>query len=198
VLVLELTAEVGPDLVDIQTVTLQPALTELTFATDPTGLALTAGWETAAAPFSLMVVQGATLELSAPEEQELDGQAYIFDSWGHGGAATHTITVPATAATYTASYISPPAAGTVAGSVFCNASGGLLEPVPQSLVSVAGLSATTNSQGQFSISAVPPGDHLLTATGGTSQCGPGSVPVTVDADDITNVSVFLSGGGGDT
>jgi Fibronectin type III domain len=52
--------------------------------------------------------------VSAPSPQTLGGVSYSFRSWSDGGAQSHTVVAPATAATYTATYAatSPPPAPT--------------------------------------------------------------------------------------
>jgi hypothetical protein len=46
---------------------------------------------------------GWVLQVSAPD-QTIDGRAYAFAGWSDGGARTHDITTPASAATYTARF----------------------------------------------------------------------------------------------
>jgi hypothetical protein len=43
--------------------------------------------------------------IAAPSPQVVDGRVYIFTGWSDGGAATHTVTTPASDATYTANYL---------------------------------------------------------------------------------------------
>jgi hypothetical protein len=57
-------------------------------------------------PYSFVGVVGMSRTLEAPSSQNLNGQAYQFQSWSDGGAATHTITTPSSDATYSASYAS--------------------------------------------------------------------------------------------
>jgi hypothetical protein len=189
VLVLELTAEVGPELIDIETITLQPALVELTFATDPAGLELTTGWQSATAPFSLLVVQGATLDLSAPT-QERDGQVYAFDHWQHGGSSSHSITAPAAPTTYTAVYTAQAVAtGQLSGTVSCQAF-----LVAGAQVTVGEQTTVSDRKGQWLLTDVPVGSHTLRATPPPewgNACMVTTVSVLVEADQGTSVPITL-------
>ena len=49
------------------------------------------------------MIQRSQIQLSAPA-QKYRGKNYVFVSWSDGGAASHTITAPATPTTYTATY----------------------------------------------------------------------------------------------
>src|SRR5258706_147609 len=89
---------------------LRPHLVDVTFATDPPGLEVTANNNPIAGPRTVVSWEGFVLELAAPDQQDSLGQTWLFDHWSDGGAATHTITTPATAATYTATF--RPKAGT--------------------------------------------------------------------------------------
>jgi hypothetical protein len=42
--------------------------------------------------------------VSAPDQTDADGNTWIFDWWSDGGARSHTITTPASSATYTATF----------------------------------------------------------------------------------------------
>jgi hypothetical protein len=44
------------------------------------------------------------LNLAAPPEADLAGQAYLFTSWSDGGGMSHTVTTPAANSTLTANY----------------------------------------------------------------------------------------------
>jgi uncharacterized repeat protein (TIGR01451 family) len=92
-------------------VDLQPATVNLTFNSSPSGLQLTAGSTTSAAPFAKTVIQGSQNSISAPSPQTLNGTSYTFGSWSDGGAQTHNVSATA-AATYTAAYqAAPPPTG---------------------------------------------------------------------------------------
>jgi hypothetical protein len=102
-LVLTLTATDAGGLSASTTIRLQPKLVNLTFQTNPSGLQLTAGATTAKAPFTIPVIQNATVGLIAPN-QKYRGKIYEFASWSDGGAQTHIIRAPTTNTTYTATF----------------------------------------------------------------------------------------------
>ncbi|MEU4162903.1 PQQ-dependent sugar dehydrogenase [Actinoplanes sp. NPDC026670] len=83
---------------------LDPKTVDLTFNTVPAGLQLAVGSSSGSTPFSRTVIQGSTNSVSAPSPQG----SSTFSSWSDGGAATHIVTAPAAAATYTATYTTPP------------------------------------------------------------------------------------------
>ena len=100
---LTLTATDSGGLTDSETRRLDPRTVLLTFQSSPTGLQLTVGSGSAAAPFTRTVIEGSTNSISAPSPQTLGATSYQFVSWSDGGPATHNITAAATA-TYTATY----------------------------------------------------------------------------------------------
>jgi len=108
-----------------QTVTLQ---------TVPAGLMVElGGGKPGVAPVSGQFLPGSQLAIAAINPQPVSaGVQYAFSNWSDGGAASHNITVPGTATTYTASFttqyqlttaVSPAAGGTVsiASGTFLNA-----------------------------------------------------------------------------
>ena len=100
---LELTATDAQGLSTSTSVQLNPQTVDLTFQSSPSGLQLTVGTFTGAAPFTRTVIVNSANSISAPN-QSLGGIAYTFSSWSDGGAQTHTITAPSTPATYTATF----------------------------------------------------------------------------------------------
>ncbi len=85
-------------------VQLNPKTVDLSFASNPSGLALAVGPSTSVTPFTRTVIVNSANSVSAPSPQSLGSLSYTFSSWSDGGAASHNITAPATAATYTATY----------------------------------------------------------------------------------------------
>jgi hypothetical protein len=83
---------------------LDPKTVTLTFATNPTGLRLSVGATTQAAPFSRTMIQRSTNTVSAESPQLLGQATYTFTNWSDGGAQTHVITAPTSAAAYTATF----------------------------------------------------------------------------------------------
>jgi PKD repeat protein len=86
---------------------LDPRTVNLTFQTKPPGLklgGLVFGGQQQSTPFTVTVIVGFQTTISAPSPQTLNRSQYQFVSWSDGGAQTHPITAPASAATYTATY----------------------------------------------------------------------------------------------
>ena len=64
------------------------------------------------APYTFTGVAGIKRTLEAVSPQSLNGSSWAFVSWSDGGAASHTLVTPASAATFTAAYqqvANPPA-----------------------------------------------------------------------------------------
>ncbi len=96
---------------------------KVTVGTIPSGLAYTVDGTTYNTPQTLSLNSGTTHTLSTTSPQTGSGTQSTFTGWSDGGAQTHSITVPATATSYTASFLSayllqagasPSAYGTVA------------------------------------------------------------------------------------
>jgi len=84
---------------------LMPKKVALTFQTDPTGLSLSVGGTSISGPATVESWQAYQVPVTAPDQATADGRAWAFASWSDGGARLHTITTPATPATYTATFI---------------------------------------------------------------------------------------------
>jgi hypothetical protein len=76
----------------------------LSFQTTPGGLRLTVNGTQSTATFTRTVIVGSSNTVSAVTPQTKGGKIYTFASWSDGGAQSHTIVAPATAATYTARF----------------------------------------------------------------------------------------------
>ncbi len=83
---------------------LHPSTVDLTFATTPSGLNLTVGGATEPAPTTRRVIVGSTNSVSADSPQVVGGVSYLWTGWSDLGAQSHSITAPAVARTYTATY----------------------------------------------------------------------------------------------
>lgn len=81
-----------------------PQKARLTITTVPAGLSLTLDGQPIAAPATITGVVGIERDLGAPATQDANGRRYQFTSWSDGGAATHTVSTPASDTTYTATY----------------------------------------------------------------------------------------------
>jgi glucose/arabinose dehydrogenase len=87
-------------------VDVRPRTVTLQLNTVPTGLQITLDDQPKTAPLSVVGVVGVERKLGVVSPQSVSGTPYVFRAWSDGGAATHTISTPDTATTYTASYVS--------------------------------------------------------------------------------------------
>src|SRR6266550_4640627 len=100
-----LTATDDGGLTSTASLQLDPRTVGLTFQTIPTGLGISVGsYGSSATPFTRTVIVGSANTLTATSPQILGGTNYTFGTWSDGGAGTHTITAPASATTYTATF----------------------------------------------------------------------------------------------
>ncbi|MGE5272146.1 MAG: PQQ-dependent sugar dehydrogenase, partial [Verrucomicrobiota bacterium] len=101
---LKLTATDTYGLQGSASVLLNPKTVGLSFASSPSGLQLSVGSTAQATPFTRTVIVGSSNSISAPSPQTLSGAIYMFSAWSDGGAESHNIVAPASAATYTATF----------------------------------------------------------------------------------------------
>jgi len=80
-----------------------PVTVPLTFQTDPPGLQLSLNGLAITTPQTLVSWSAWSFEAEA-QNQSSGGNTYLFSSWSDGGARVHTVTTPASPATYTASF----------------------------------------------------------------------------------------------
>jgi arabinan endo-1,5-alpha-L-arabinosidase len=144
---------------------LQPRVSQMNLATVPAGLELSLDGQPLAAPASLPLVAGMKRTLAAPSPQTLGSTHYSFVLWSDGGAATHDITVPTNAATYTGAFVQPAidwssAGGSLqlrwpcwAGSLQLCCATSLVPPVAWSVVTI--VSACSNGLRTVSASIEP-------------------------------------------
>ena len=81
-----------------------PRKVVLTLATNPAGLQLKLDGQPVATPLSFDAVVGMARTIEATTPQSSGPTTYTFASWSDGGAASHSISTPATNTTYTATY----------------------------------------------------------------------------------------------
>jgi glucose/arabinose dehydrogenase/chitodextrinase len=98
-----LTVSDSNGLQDTRSVTIWPQKVNLTFDTVPTGLTLHLDGVAKPAPFAYESLIGFHHTIEA-RDQSVGSNNYGFSSWSDGGAQAHAIVVPATAASYTATY----------------------------------------------------------------------------------------------
>jgi glucose/arabinose dehydrogenase/PKD repeat protein len=85
---------------------LNPRKVNITFATNPSGLRISAGGTTLVAPTTVVSWDNYNIPVEAADQTDAFGTQWSFSSWSDGGARAHTITTPASAATYTATFTS--------------------------------------------------------------------------------------------
>ena len=92
---LRLTATDQWGLSDTESISLQPSTVVLSVDSQPSGLPLSAGASSLVAPYDRTFIEGATVTVSAPSPQTVDGTTYEFVSWSDGGAQTHDVAMSA-------------------------------------------------------------------------------------------------------
>lgn len=83
---------------------IRPNLVDLTIAASDPGVRFTIDGLPYTGSYTERAVVGVDYVISAPTTQTVNGRQLTFDKWSDGGAATHTIRVPGSATTYTATY----------------------------------------------------------------------------------------------
>jgi hypothetical protein len=187
-------------------VNITPPAVQTTITTSPAGLLVSAdGGTPTAAPLVENWVPGSshTIATSSPQSGA-PGVQYVFSSWSDSGAISHSITVPPTATTYTASFntqyqlttqASPPADGTVSpvsGSYFAS---GATIPVTATANSGFSFNNWTSTGGSFdSTTAASTNFHMpaapATVTGNFTTA---SVQITITT---TPANLLVSADGG--
>jgi glucose/arabinose dehydrogenase/PKD repeat protein len=164
-------------------VQLEPEAVDLTIASNPTGLTLSGGQETGAAPLSMTVVQNSLIGLSAPLTQEMGGKTYVWDHWSDGLGRNHTITATASG-TYEAFYtevigqhnVSVTVDGTGSGAVSANT--GAISNCSKGAGTCSGLYADGSS---VTLTATPAAQSSFAGWSGAGCSGTGTCVLTVDA-----------------
>jgi hypothetical protein len=140
-----------------------PQISQLAFATVPTGLQLLLDGQPLATTTSVPAIVGMGRLLTAPSPQTQNGSNYQFVVWSDGGPASHYISVPDTNAAFTASYVQPSlglsaVAGNIelswpdwAAAMHVYSTPDLTPPVSWSRIT----NAPTLSQGSFTLQVTP-------------------------------------------
>ncbi|GAA0598668.1 sugar dehydrogenase [Kribbella sandramycini] len=102
---LRLTATDAGGLTDVKSVRLDPKTTNLSFASQPSGLSLTYLDRTVKTPAVGTTINGSTGTLAAEAAQPVGTNLYRFASWSDGGARVHNFVAPDAPTTYTATYV---------------------------------------------------------------------------------------------
>jgi glucose/arabinose dehydrogenase len=105
---LYLTVKDAQGLTSRDTLEIHPVTSVITLATNPSGLTVNLDGAAKVTPFTFTGVVGILRNLSAPSPQTLGGKGYAFASWSDGGAATHDISTPSAATTFTATFNEQP------------------------------------------------------------------------------------------
>jgi len=106
-----LTATDASDDSNTARVEIRPQTIPLTLASSPPGVPLSYSGREQLTPITLNSAIGYRTSVSAPASVTRDGITRAFERWSDGGARQHPIVIPATAATLTAIYATPPAGG---------------------------------------------------------------------------------------
>jgi len=102
-----LTVTLPNGLTDVKSVFVWPTKVDLTFDTEPPGLTLHLDGIAQPTPLVYDTLVDFQHSIEAPH-QSTPTTIYTFDHWSDGGAQVHTITAPATDATYTATFTEEP------------------------------------------------------------------------------------------
>jgi glucose/arabinose dehydrogenase len=90
-----------------KTIKLEPRAVNISIASSPPGIELTAGLLQGPSPLALAAIEGSHVLLSAPETAQIGGKTYTWKSWSDGGERIHTV-LAQTSGTITATYAGPP------------------------------------------------------------------------------------------
>ena len=101
---LQLTATDSGGLSNTASVTIYPKHVQMTMATAPSGLTVSANADSGPAPLVHGAIVGATTTISAPSPQIMKGIRYDWKSWSDGGSRVHDVAAPSANHTYTASF----------------------------------------------------------------------------------------------
>jgi len=74
-----------------KSIKLEPRTVNLSIASSPPGIEVTAGLQQGPSPLSLTAIEGSHLLLSAPATAQIDGKTYTWQGWSDGGARSHTV-----------------------------------------------------------------------------------------------------------
>ena len=103
-------------------ITVSPVLVQFTVQTLPAGLSFSVDGTSYGGSQTFQWTPGSSHTIATASPQGSGGARYVFASWSDGGAITHTVTAPASAATYAATFetqylltasVSPAGAGSI-------------------------------------------------------------------------------------
>ncbi|MBL8212194.1 MAG: cadherin-like domain-containing protein [Bryobacterales bacterium] len=157
----------------------------VTVQTSPPGLSIIVDGNTLTAPQTFNWTPGSNHTLATTSPQGSGGTRFVFNNWSDGGAISHTITAPGSAATFTATFDTEHQLTTAVAP----AGGGTVTPASGSFFpanSVQNVSATANSGFSFSNWTGPVANTNASATTVTM-----SAPVSITANFSANISVVV-------
>ena len=90
---LEITLRAADDrgLTASKTIKLEPRAVNISIASSPPGIELTAGLLQGPSPLALTAIEGSHVLLSAPATAQVSGKTYAWKSWSDGGERIHTV-----------------------------------------------------------------------------------------------------------
>jgi len=149
---------------------ISPRVSTITLTSDPGGLRLTLDGQPVTTPFSTQSVAGVVRALGVITPQLWEETTYQFSSWSDGGAALHTISTPATSATYNATFAQDPDCTFTIN--FTN----------QDFTASGGTGAVSVATEPGCLWAVASNDSWITITSGASGAGSGGAQFSVAAN----------------
>ena len=188
---LQLTATDSAGLASSTSVILQPKTVDLTFGSNPSGLQLTAGTFSKAAPFTQTFIQNSQVALNTISPQMLSGQSYNFQSWSDGGAQGHTILSTATPTTYTATFTANSSSGYL-GQYWNTPNAGTAPTIPTTAPTLTRNDAAINFDwGTGSPDPSITIEHFVARWTKTTSFTAGTYTFTATADD--GIRVYIDG-----
>lgn len=145
---------------------LQPRRVNITLRTAPSELRLRVNGINIIAPSTFVSWDGYPLNVAAAS-QGFYGVVCIFHFWSDGGAASHTITTPATDATYTAVFAISANSADLRGRVLTEGGRGINNAIVKLSGPYGTRTALTNSLGQYTFhNTAMTGPYTITVTSG--------------------------------
>jgi glucose/arabinose dehydrogenase/PKD repeat protein len=177
---IQLTATDSNGAMSTVTRTLQPNLVNVTLDSVPSGLTLSVNGTTVSTPRTVTSWDKYVLTLGAATQRDTNATPWLFSTWSDGGAATHVMTTPASAATVTATFArataaSPSADAYVRAGASASQSFGTAAELVVKQSTAADYQRRTHLR--FPIGSGPVGRALLRLRGALSSSG--DMPVSV-------------------
>jgi glucose/arabinose dehydrogenase/PKD repeat protein len=165
----QLTATDSVGLATTVTRALYPKTVAITLRSQPAGIGLTLGADTLAAPFTLPVIQGSRLSVTAPTRWTLGGTPYTFSSWSDGRARTHEIVAGTSPATYVTRFAAPPKLTVAPSSLTFSAIAGSSSPAPKKLTVTGPSISVTGRASWLSVARVGSAVTVSAETAGLAR-----------------------------